>query len=162
MLVLACASADVADSTRQTRKTAMRAIRNTPWIARGLSCAFAQRAIQIVTVPSKSRIARPAIVTRSPRIAQDSALPRRDSWRSGTAGCAPALLDYLVRPFEQSLGNDEAQCISGLAIDHEAEMRRLLERQIGGFGALQDASNQIGDPFGGFAALCAIGHQSAL
>jgi hypothetical protein len=45
-------------------------------------------------------------------------------------------LDQLGRPGEHLWRNRQADLLGGLLIDHELKLRRLLHRQIGGFGAL--------------------------
>src|SRR2546425_8658892 len=39
-----------------------------------------------------------------------------------------ALLDHLIRLEEDRLRNRQAECLSGLEVDHQLELRRLLHR----------------------------------
>ena len=43
-------------------------------------------------------------------------------------------------------GDIEAERLRGLEVDHELEFRRLQDRQIGGFGALENAANVDAEP----------------
>ena len=61
---------------------------------------------------------------------------------SGEAGLAQllriALLDYLIRPRQQRRRDRQAEGLGGLEVDHQLELRGLLDGQIGGLGALED------------------------
>src|SRR5690349_6310843 len=46
--------------------------------------------------------------------------------------------DDLVRPRLHIGWNGEADLLSGFEIDHEIKLRRLLDRQIAGFGAYEN------------------------
>jgi hypothetical protein len=48
---------------------------------------------------------------------------------------APLSYD-LVRSHEHSLRNRQSDLLGGFQIDHQLELRRLLDREIGGFGSL--------------------------
>ena len=48
------------------------------------------------------------------------------------------LLDDLVCPKEQRQRDRQAQRLGGLEVDHQLELRRLLDEQVAGPGALQD------------------------
>ena len=49
-----------------------------------------------------------------------------------------ALLDDLVRPPQDRRRDRKAKRLCGLQVDHELELRGLLNRQIGGLCAFQD------------------------
>ena len=49
-----------------------------------------------------------------------------------------AFLDHLIRPRQHVGWNRQADLLGGFEIDHELELRRLLHRQIGRFGTLQN------------------------
>src|SRR5712692_9230089 len=63
---------------------------------------------------------------------------------SSFAACPPRreqgspLLYDLICPRQDWLWDYEADGSRGLEVDHQLELRRLLERQIGGLGALED------------------------
>ena len=66
------------------------------------------------------------------------------SLRSATSlRCSTAmldhLLDYLVGGHEQSLWHGEAERLCGPETDDQLELRRLLNRQVGGLLAVEDA-----------------------
>ena len=48
------------------------------------------------------------------------------------------LLDDLVCPQEQRRRDRQAQRLGGLEVDHQLELRRLLDGQVTGPGALED------------------------
>jgi hypothetical protein len=74
--------------------------------------------------------------------------PRRDRRRASAptqSGRSPALLDNLVRAYQHRLRHSEAERLGGLEIDDQLEGRRLLDRQIGGLGTLEDLSRVSAD-----------------
>jgi len=52
-------------------------------------------------------------------------------------------LDHVIGTQQDRLRDGEAERLRGLEVDDEAEPRRLLERQIGGLLAPQDAPDEI-------------------
>src|SRR3984893_12375366 len=58
---------------------------------------------------------------------------------------SPALLDHLVGAGEDRWRDGQAERLGGLEIDHQLECGRLLDRQIGGLGALEDSSGVNAD-----------------
>ena len=51
------------------------------------------------------------------------------------------LFDDLVGALEERLGNCQTKCFRGLEIDHQLELGRLKDRQIGRLGAVQNFRN---------------------
>src|SRR5215469_10553492 len=49
-------------------------------------------------------------------------------------------LDHFIRPRQQRRRDRQAKRLGGLEVDDQLEGRRLLDRQIGGLGALEDLS----------------------
>jgi hypothetical protein len=47
-------------------------------------------------------------------------------------------MDHLVRPPQQRLRDRQAQGFGGLEVDDQLELGGLLDREIGGLGALED------------------------
>jgi hypothetical protein len=54
------------------------------------------------------------------------------------------LLDDPVRPLQQCLRDCQAECLRRLEIDDQFELRGLLDREVGGFGAFEDLVH-VGD-----------------
>src|SRR5262249_43610218 len=54
------------------------------------------------------------------------------------------LSDHLVRSHQHLRWNRQADLLRGLEIDYEFEFRRLLHREIGRLGTLQDSVDIIG------------------
>jgi hypothetical protein len=50
---------------------------------------------------------------------------------------AQTLFDELVGTHKDAVWNRESKCLSGLAVDHQLEFRRLFNRQIGRTGTFQ-------------------------
>src|SRR5438034_3253745 len=71
-------------------------------------------------------------------------------------------LDHVIGTQQDRLRDGEAERLRGLEVDDEAEPRRLLERQIGGLLAPQDAQDEICAALGGFVLVGAIGHEAAI
>ena len=44
----------------------------------------------------------------------------------------------LIRPQQQRRRDSEAERLGGLEVDHQLELRGLLDRKVGGLGAFQD------------------------
>ncbi len=49
-----------------------------------------------------------------------------------------ALLDDLICPQQQRWGDREPQRLGGFEVDHQLELARVLDREVGGLGALED------------------------
>jgi hypothetical protein len=47
-------------------------------------------------------------------------------------------LDHLVGAHQHRLRDRQAERPGGLEVDHQIELRRLLDGQVGGLGALKD------------------------
>src|SRR5215471_917417 len=53
-------------------------------------------------------------------------------------------LNQLISPCDEERRHFEANRFCGLEIDHQLELRRLLHREVGGLGALQDLVHKHG------------------
>src|SRR5947207_5845923 len=73
----------------------------------------------------------------------------------------PALLYDLVGLGEKCRWNINAERLGGLEIDDQLEGRRLLDRQIGGLGALENLSRVSADLVKGKSEACSIADQAA-
>src|SRR6266567_8175166 len=89
---------------------------------------------------ANDRARRPGRATRAPGrcsakfdavLEQPWALP--DSMSSSSR-----LLDHLVRPEQHRLRDGQSERFRGLRIDHQLELRRLLDGKVRWLGALQD------------------------
>src|SRR4029450_1051903 len=49
-----------------------------------------------------------------------------------------SLIDHLVRPLEQRLGNRQSERLRDLHVDNQVELRGLLDRQASGLRALEN------------------------
>jgi len=70
-------------------------------------------------------------------------------------------LDDLVGKGEDSLRDRQSKRLGGLQVDDKLEPGRLLNRQIGRSGALQDFVDEPGGPFEIFLEHLSIGQQTA-
>jgi hypothetical protein len=72
---------------------------------------------------------------------------RTDGW-AGSADAANARddpsLNDLVRALQQRLRDGDAEHLRGLQVDRELELRRLLDREIGGLRALENLVDEAG------------------
>jgi hypothetical protein len=48
------------------------------------------------------------------------------------------LLDHLIRPQQERRRDRESEGLGGPEVDHQLELRRLLDRELSGIGALQE------------------------
>src|SRR5437870_11193977 len=65
--------------------------------------------------------------------------------------------DYLVRPEQNRLRNRYADLLCRLQVEDQLELRRLLDRQIGGLGTFQNFVNVGGgapEQFGTVRSIC--------
>src|SRR2546429_7782421 len=62
---------------------------------------------------------------------------------SAPAGTAPGggLFDNMTRPPQHRRRDRKAECFRGLEIDHQLELRRLLDGKVSGLRALEDLVN---------------------
>src|SRR5262249_8190956 len=70
------------------------------------------------------------------------------------------LFDHLVGKCEQRVRYVEPHRLCGFQIEHEQEARRLLDRQVGGVSAFEDAIDQGGRTLENLAPVRAIPHQA--
>ena len=70
-------------------------------------------------------------------------------------------LNQLVRAQQQRLRDREAECLSCLAIDYQLELRRLQNRQIARFGAIENLAGVIAGLAIGFGKAWPVAHQAA-
>src|SRR5438270_7576002 len=70
-------------------------------------------------------------------------------------------LDNLVGAYQHRLRHGEAERLGGLEVDDQLEGRRVLDRQIGGLGALEDLSRVSADQAKGRSEACSIADQAA-
>ncbi len=52
-----------------------------------------------------------------------------------------ALPNHLIRPHQNVRRNRQADLLGGFKIDHQLKLGRLLNRQIGGLGSLENLVN---------------------
>src|SRR5215510_7636420 len=68
-------------------------------------------------------------------------------------------LNHLIRPRQQRWWDRQAESLGSLEVDDELELRRLLDRQVGGFRALEDLVHIGGDAPEHVGEKWRIGHQ---
>src|SRR5436190_23929434 len=81
-------------------------------------------------------------------------------WSSAKFRSHVPLLDHLVRKREQSGGNCDTKGLCRFKVDHEFVLGRLPNREIGGFVALENATNVETAMLDGTAQAVAIAHQA--
>jgi hypothetical protein len=54
------------------------------------------------------------------------------------------LFDHLIRPRQHRRGDREAEGLRGLEVDYELELRRLLDGEVGRFGAAKNPVHIVG------------------
>src|SRR5262245_53836920 len=69
--------------------------------------------------------------------------------------------DQPIRSGDQLWRNRQADLLRGLEIDHQLELRRLLDRQVGRLGSLQDSVHVIGDAPVAVREVRVVGHEPA-
>src|SRR5262245_50896255 len=82
------------------------------------------------------RTVAPQLVGIAPRAKRSTLAP----WQT------PRLLDHLTGLQHHRLRHREAERFGGLGVEHELELRRLLDRQLGGLGTLEDLVHVAGGP----------------
>ena len=68
-------------------------------------------------------------------------------------------LDHLIRPIQHRLRNRQPDLLGCFQIDHQLKLRRLLHRQIGGLGSLQDSVHVICDAPVAVRLVRPVGHE---
>ena len=71
-------------------------------------------------------------------------LAEDDSSQEPSALVEYALLDYLVRPQQERLGDGQTQSLGGLEVDHKLELGGLLDGEVARLGALQNLAYKDG------------------
>src|SRR5215469_8208424 len=69
--------------------------------------------------------------------------------------------DHLVGGNQQLVGHGEAEHPGGLGVDDQLELGRLYDRQVRGFGALEDATGINADLTIHIHNVASVGHQPA-
>src|SRR5262245_52094338 len=69
--------------------------------------------------------------------------------------------DDLACSDEQRVGHLDAERFGSLEVDHEIELRRLLDRQFGGLGALENSAGVFAKLPIGIGNIRTVAHQSA-
>src|SRR5258708_35488347 len=89
---------------------------------------------------------------------REMVIPPNLARSQGLVSCRSAggLFDHLVGKREQGWRNFETDAPGGLQIEHERVTGRLLERQIGRLGALEDAVDQCRRAFKPFRQIRSI------
>jgi hypothetical protein len=63
---------------------------------------------------------------------------RRSEPRQQVPELRAASFDYLIGAGKYRLRNDEAEGLGSVKVDHQLEFGRLMDRQIGWLGAVED------------------------
>src|ERR1700704_2084954 len=83
----------------------------------------------------------------------------------GSACCKPETpprsLDHLIGPLQEGGRDRQAERLCGLEVDDEIELRRLLDGQVGGLGALQDSVNVDCSTSFHLGNIYSVGHEAA-
>src|SRR5437867_1784425 len=72
-----------------------------------------------------------------------------------------ALLDYLIRTKEHCRRDRQPERLGGLKVDHQFELRGLLDGEVGGFGALENPIDEAGRLAVEVQVVDAIGDEAA-
>jgi hypothetical protein len=104
------------------------------------TCSYGSRSVSALAGRTPRRSSRPATFSACSAVVRGHRAPSEgdSSTQELAALVEHGLLDHLVRPEQQRLRNREAERLRGLEIDHQLELRRLLDGEIGGLGALKD------------------------
>src|SRR5258707_111956 len=81
--------------------------------------------------------------------------------KAGMTAPRKALFDDLIRALQERRRDRQAERLGGLEVDHEVELRRLLDRQIARPGAPKDLVNVPGEATQHVGIINRVGHQSA-
>ena len=71
--------------------------------------------------------------------------------------CACCLLNHLLRPHHHHRRNRQAKRLGGFKINHQLELRRLLDRNVGWLGAFQDLVDHRRYTLVGFGPVGSVG-----
>src|SRR5216683_5328696 len=70
------------------------------------------------------------------------------------------LLNQLIRPYQERLGDGQAEGLGGLEVDHQLELRRLLDGKVAGLCALEDLVDVGGGVAIHLETAHSIGHEA--
>src|SRR5438309_4932797 len=117
-----------------------------------LSCLAYRLAVGVVLLANPTPSSRPTVACawRRPSHVQPPLSGEHASrWSSSVALLTPrvlivdSLLYYLIRPQQQRVGDRQPQGLRGLHVDDQLELRRLIDRQVAGIGALQNLGDVL-------------------
>ena len=78
-----------------------------------------------------------------------------------TLDTRPVSFDHLVRPVQHGLRNRHTDLLRGFKIEHQLKLRRLLDRQVGRLGSLQDSVHVVGYAPLAVREVRPVGHEPA-
>src|SRR6266446_2645832 len=64
--------------------------------------------------------------------------------RTALTGPPFSWINHLIRPLQEGLGGRQAERLGGLEVDHQLELRRLLDGEVAGLGALENLIHVVG------------------
>src|SRR5713101_7054140 len=77
------------------------------------------------------------------------------------SGQSPRLLNDLIRPEQERLRNRQPEGLGGFEVDHQLELLRPLDRQLGGLRTVQDLRDEDARPAKGLSETGPVGQQAA-
>ena len=69
-------------------------------------------------------------------------------------------LDHLIRPAQQRVRDPQAEGLHRLEIDHQVELRGLLDGEIARLGALENLAHIGARPSGQLGQASGLGHEA--